>query len=59
MIAAFNLLHYDAMAVGNHEFNFGEEVMWKAKGESHFPWLAANIKETYTEGTPVLSALHH
>jgi len=52
MIAAFNLLHYDAMAVGNHEFNFGEEVMWKAKGESHFPWLAANIKETYKEGTP-------
>ncbi len=52
MIAAFNLLHYDAMAVGNHEFNFGEEVMWKAKGESKFPWLAANIKETYTQGTP-------
>ncbi len=51
MIAAFNLLHYDAMAVGNHEFNFGEEEMWKAKGESHFPWLAANIKETYTQGT--------
>ncbi len=52
MIAAFNLLHYDAMAVGNHEFNFGEEAMWKAKGESKFPWLAANIKETYTQGTP-------
>ena len=52
MIAAFNSLHYDAMAVGNHEFNFGEEVMWKAKGESEFPWLAANIKETYTQGVP-------
>ncbi len=52
MIAAFNLLHYDAMAVGNHEFNFGEEVMWKAKSESKFPWLAANIKQTYTSGVP-------
>ena len=52
MIAAFNLLHYDAMAVGNHEFNFGEEAMWKAKSESKFPWLAANIKQTYTEGVP-------
>ena len=51
-IAAFNLLHYDAMAVGNHEFNFGEQAMWKAKGESHFPWLAANVKQTYTEGVP-------
>jgi 2',3'-cyclic-nucleotide 2'-phosphodiesterase/3'-nucleotidase len=40
------------MAVGNHEFNFGEEAMWKAKSESHFPWLAANIKQEYTEGTP-------
>jgi 2',3'-cyclic-nucleotide 2'-phosphodiesterase (5'-nucleotidase family) len=51
MIAAFNLLHYDAMEVGNHEFNFGEEEMWKAKSESHFPWLAANIKQTYAPGT--------
>ena len=49
-IAAFNAMNYDAMAVGNHEFNFGEDVMWKAKGESKFPWLAANVKETYTEG---------
>ncbi|MGH9780422.1 MAG: bifunctional metallophosphatase/5'-nucleotidase [Candidatus Acidiferrales bacterium] len=51
-IAVFNAMHYDAMAVGNHEFNFGERVMWKAKRESHFPWLAANLKETYTSGVP-------
>jgi 2',3'-cyclic-nucleotide 2'-phosphodiesterase / 3'-nucleotidase len=49
-IAAFNAMRYDAMAVGNHEFNFGETEMWKAKSESHFPWLAANLKETYTSG---------
>jgi 2',3'-cyclic-nucleotide 2'-phosphodiesterase / 3'-nucleotidase len=49
-IAAFNAMRYDAMAVGNHEFNFGEQEMWKAKSESHFPWLAANLKETYTSG---------
>jgi 2',3'-cyclic-nucleotide 2'-phosphodiesterase (5'-nucleotidase family) len=49
-IAAFNAMHYDAMAVGNHEFNFGLDVMWKAKRESHFPWLAANIKQTYSDG---------
>lgn len=47
-IAAFNAMHYDAMAVGNHEFNFGEAEMWKAKSESHFPWLAANLKEEYS-----------
>ena len=49
-IAAFNALHYDAMAVGNHEFNFGEQVMWKAKTESQFSWLAANVQQTYTQG---------
>lgn len=49
-IATFNAMRYDAMAVGNHEFNFGEAEMWKAKGESHFPWLSANLKETYSSG---------
>jgi 2',3'-cyclic-nucleotide 2'-phosphodiesterase / 3'-nucleotidase len=52
MIAVMNQLHYDAMAVGNHEFNFAPEPMWKLKGESKFPWLCANIKQTYTQGTP-------
>jgi 2',3'-cyclic-nucleotide 2'-phosphodiesterase / 3'-nucleotidase len=49
-MAVFNAMGYDAMAVGNHEFNFGEAEMWKAKSEAHFPWLAANLKETYTNG---------
>jgi 2',3'-cyclic-nucleotide 2'-phosphodiesterase/3'-nucleotidase len=49
-IAAMNALGYDAMAVGNHEFNFGLDVLWKAKRESKFPWLAANIKQTYSMG---------
>lgn len=53
-IAVFNAMHYDAMAVGNHEFNFGESVMWKAKSESRFPWLAANLGETYTSGVPYI-----
>jgi 2',3'-cyclic-nucleotide 2'-phosphodiesterase / 3'-nucleotidase len=51
-IAVMNAMHYDAMEVGNHEFNFGERVMWKAKRESHFPWLAANLRQTYTSGVP-------
>ena len=53
-IAAFNALHYHAMAVGNHEFNFGEEVMWKAKREAKFPWLAANVKQIYKSGVPYI-----
>lgn len=49
-IAAMNALGYEAMAVGNHEFNFGLEALWKAKGEAKFPWLAANVRQTYKSG---------
>jgi len=42
------------MAVGNHEFNFGLDVLWKAKSESRFPWLAANLRETYSSGVPYI-----
>lgn len=52
-IAAMNALRYDAMAVGNHEFNFGLQTMWKAKSESRFPWLAANIRQGYEKGPGV------
>ncbi len=49
-IAAMNALRYDAMAIGNHEFNFGLDPMWKAKREARFPWLAANIGGTHRKG---------
>ncbi len=50
MMLVMNALGYDAAAVGNHEFNFGLDYLWKAKGEAHFPILAANIKQTYASG---------
>lgn len=50
-IAAMNALGYDAMAVGNHEFNFGLDVLWKAKRESRFPWLSANLEQDYVPGS--------
>ena len=51
-IAVMNALGYDAMATGNHEFNFGLEVLWKAKREARFPFLAANIRQEYKGGVP-------
>src|SRR6266550_5860229 len=48
MMLAMNALHYDAMAVGNHEYNFGLQVLEKARREAKFPWLSAN---TYDKGT--------
>ncbi len=48
-IAVMNALGYDAMATGNHEFNFGLGVLWKAKREARFPLLAANIRQEYKD----------
>jgi 2',3'-cyclic-nucleotide 2'-phosphodiesterase/3'-nucleotidase len=48
MMLIMNALHYDAMAVGNHEYNFGLTVLEKARSEAAFPFLSAN---TYDKGT--------
>jgi 2',3'-cyclic-nucleotide 2'-phosphodiesterase/3'-nucleotidase len=42
MMLVMSSLNYDAMAVGNHEYNFGLKVLEKARGEAKFPWLSAN-----------------
>ena len=46
MIAAMNALDYSAMAVGNHEFNFGLGVLSRVRREAKFPLLAANLRPT-------------
>jgi 2',3'-cyclic-nucleotide 2'-phosphodiesterase/3'-nucleotidase len=48
MAAAMNALGYDAMAVGNHEFNFGLDVLRRAQKDSSFPWLSANTRNAAT-----------
>jgi len=48
MMLAMNALHYDSMAVGNHEYNFGLKVLEKARSEANFPWLSAN---SYNKGS--------
>lgn len=49
MSAAMSAVGYDAMAVGNHEFNFGVDVLHKAQREASFPWLSANTRNA-TDG---------
>ncbi len=43
IMAAMNALRYDAMAPGNHEFNFGLDTLNTARRSSRFPWISANI----------------
>ncbi len=42
IVRAMNLLGYDAMAVGNHEFDFGLPRLEKSRAQAKFPWLSAN-----------------
>ena len=42
MMLAMNQLAYDAMTVGNHEYNFGLKNLDRARSEARFPWLSAN-----------------
>ncbi|MGO1453563.1 MAG: bifunctional metallophosphatase/5'-nucleotidase, partial [Alkalibacterium gilvum] len=44
VIDVMNFMEYDAMTLGNHEFNFGLDMVHKIMEESEFPMLAANAK---------------
>ncbi|HET6854798.1 MAG TPA: bifunctional UDP-sugar hydrolase/5'-nucleotidase [Pyrinomonadaceae bacterium] len=49
MMLVMSSLNYDAMTVGNHEYNFGLKVLEKARKEAQFPWLSANTYDTATK----------
>ncbi|MFT4976867.1 MAG: 5'-nucleotidase [Myxococcota bacterium] len=56
-VAAYNLLGVDAVAVGNHEFDYGGTALHPTRGAlmeaaaaADFSWLAANI--TRADGKP-------
>ena len=50
MAEVMNAMGYDAAAVGNHEFDFGLEMLKARAAESEFPFLSANIR-TKADGT--------
>ena len=40
---AMNLMRYDALAVGNHEFDWGQDTLAQRAHEAAFPFLGANV----------------
>src|SRR5579864_8747668 len=42
MMRSMNLLSYDAMVLGNHEFNYGLKNLAAARDAARFPWISAN-----------------
>ncbi|MGN8967919.1 bifunctional metallophosphatase/5'-nucleotidase [Intestinimonas sp. HCP28S3_D6] len=45
VITAMNYMGYDAMTLGNHEFNWGIPTMQTILGQADFPVLAANVTD--------------
>jgi 5'-nucleotidase/UDP-sugar diphosphatase len=43
-IAAMNLMRYDALALGNHDFDFGLEHVMTLKRQAKFPFLCTNVR---------------
>src|SRR5713101_498822 len=51
MIDAWNTSGLDYATFGNHEFDFGPDVLRARMRESHFKWLAANVIDKKTGKT--------
>lgn len=51
MISIMNTIGIDAAVIGNHEFNFGKNILLNAIKQSRFPWLSANSLDEKS-GTP-------
>ncbi|MFI6206646.1 bifunctional metallophosphatase/5'-nucleotidase [Streptomyces sp. NPDC051041] len=48
MAQAMNAIGYDAVALGNHEFNYGIETLRKFEQQCRFPLLGANALDAKT-----------
>lgn len=52
VIHLMNHLHFDATAIGNHEFDWGLEALDRLRSLAQFPFLAANISDASGKGLP-------
>lgn len=50
MIEALSLLRYDAVTLGNHDFDYGLDFLDRALADAGYPVLCANLD--LTDGTP-------
>ena len=52
MIAALNAAGLDLATLGNHEFDFGDDVLIQRMHEATFQWVVSNVVDTNT-GQPI------
>jgi 5'-nucleotidase len=48
MVAALNAAGLDLATLGNHEFDFGDDVLIQRMRESRFAWVVSNVVDTIT-----------
>lgn len=48
IVELMNIARYHAVAIGNHEYDFGEENLKRLQKLAQFPFLAANIQQNVT-----------
>ncbi|MGH6862044.1 MAG: bifunctional 2',3'-cyclic-nucleotide 2'-phosphodiesterase/3'-nucleotidase, partial [Phyllobacterium sp.] len=58
VIKAMNVLGYDAGTLGNHEFNYGLDYMFKVLAGSNFPYVCANLTKGDLAADPKQDALY-
>ncbi len=54
-VQVFNQMGYDAAAVGNHDFDFGQEVLLANGDAAEFPFLTANVTLADTGDPPAFA----
>lgn len=52
IVSIMNNIGFDAMAIGNHEFDWGIEILRERARQAQFPLLAANVFEKGTNTLP-------
>jgi cytochrome c1 len=55
IIESYNLMHYDAVAIGRNDLAAGLSFLEKQSGRSNFQWLSANLVRKST-GKPIFPA---
>jgi 5'-nucleotidase/UDP-sugar diphosphatase len=53
MVEVMNSMDYDASAIGNHEFDFGLDILKARIAEAGFPYLSANLRYKANGQTPI------
>src|SRR5690348_2593331 len=56
IVDAFNALQYDAATPGNHDFDFGAELLLQASGDATYRYVSANIVRGHGGDTLVFPA---